>query len=456
MNSELEVTPLFEKLREADTRFVLNFGGAGSSKSHTQAQHEVILGLESCQKTLYLRKTAASLKDSVISLIVDQIIPDIGIGHLYNYNKSSQHLTNIKTGSEILFKGLDDPEKIKSIHGLTRVVLEEATEFTLEDFKQLNLRLRSNAGKLQIVLVFNPIDENHWIKKHFFDNFDPERMTIIHSTYLDNDFLPDDYVREIEQYKTDDFAYYEVYALGKWGKLDIGGEAYKSFDHIKNTTEKKYNKELPLHLSFDENVNPYLTLTIYQSDSPERAWQIDEICLEDPRNTLDETMREFCDRYEEHDLQMIIYGDATSKKSDTKLQKGQNFFTLAKDYLKREGFDVRDKVPASNPSVYARILFTNRVFAGRIEGVDFKLGRNCTNTISDYKYTKEAADGSKHKKKVKNQKTGVMYEEYGHCSDTGDYFMTVFFRSAFRRFTKGKQKDSVNYLAGKQRMIQAY
>ena len=117
---------------------------------------------------------------------------------------------------------MDDPEKIKSIAGITRIWIEEATELTKEDFNQLNLRLRGR-DNLQITLTFNPIDEDHWIKKHFFDNPEVNKKSdILHTTYKDNKFLDETYKEELESYKSIDKNYYKIYALGDWGGLTEG------------------------------------------------------------------------------------------------------------------------------------------------------------------------------------------------------------------------------------------
>jgi phage terminase large subunit len=68
----------------------------------------------------------------------------------------------------MLFLGVDDPEKLKSIVNIKTALLEEATDFTFADFKEINRRLRGIEG-IEIGLCFNPISHTHWIKKHFFD-----------------------------------------------------------------------------------------------------------------------------------------------------------------------------------------------------------------------------------------------------------------------------------------------
>jgi phage terminase large subunit len=211
--------PLFHKLQKSKSRYVINYGGAGSGKSFTQTQHEIIRALQSKETTLVTRKFASTLKHSVIAL-TRRILSDWGLTELYTENKSDQVFTFTHNGSQLIFKGLDDTEKIKSIAGITRIWMEEANEFTQDDFNQLNLRLRGREN-LQMTLTFNPIDENHWIKRVFFDSKEyDDSTTIIKTTYRDNRFIDDVYTQELERYQRIDPNYHRIYALGEWGVID--------------------------------------------------------------------------------------------------------------------------------------------------------------------------------------------------------------------------------------------
>lgn len=211
---------LIWQLQKTNSRFVINYGGAGSGKSFTQTQHEIIKCISGVEKILVVRKVGTTLKDSVVSLFIS-ILNSWGLGDYYTENKSTQFIS-FQNGSQILFKGMDDPEKIKSIAGITRIWIEEASELTREDFNQLNLRLRGREN-LQITLTFNPIDEGHWIKSHFFDTPDiRERTTIIKTTYQDNKFIDEAYKAELESYLSIDANYHKIYALGEWGGISEG------------------------------------------------------------------------------------------------------------------------------------------------------------------------------------------------------------------------------------------
>ena len=170
--------PLFHRLKKADTRFVINYGGSGSGKSFTQTQHEVIKAIQRKETILVTRKYASTLKHSVIAL-TRRILTDWNLG-------APLHRKQIGPGIHIcaqrltdhIQRTLDDTEKIKSIAGITRIWMEEANEFAQDDFNQLNLRLRGREN-LQLTMTFNPIDENHWIKKLFFDAHQYEDQTTI-------------------------------------------------------------------------------------------------------------------------------------------------------------------------------------------------------------------------------------------------------------------------------------
>ncbi|GAF84595.1 unnamed protein product, partial [marine sediment metagenome] len=132
---------------------------------------------------------------------------------------------NFIDGSEVICSGLDQPDKIKSIAGLTSVWLEEANEFSIDHFRQINLRLRGKTEDYyQMVMSFNPVSKNTWIYPEFFER--PKRNAHCHhSIYKDNLYLDEEYKLELEKYKEIDNYYYMVYARGEWGIL--GGLIYE-------------------------------------------------------------------------------------------------------------------------------------------------------------------------------------------------------------------------------------
>ena len=228
---------------------------------------------------------------------------------------------------------------------------------------------------------------------------------------------------------------------GDWLAMpQTGGEFYKEFDQVKHIAEAQdtlYDPARPLHISFDENVNPYITLTIWQIDG-HNATQIDEVCLQHPNNTLQKLCKTFEARYNNHEAGLFIYGDATSKKQDVKLEKGYNFFSLARGYLDK--FKPSVRVPPKNPSVVMRGNFINQIFRRQFDDINIKISEVCKNTIEDYNQVKEDADGTKKKTKFRDPATQITYERHGHTSDANDYLLCEVFKNSFNLYVRGPDK----------------
>lgn len=172
------------------------------------------------RRVLFIRKVGNTLKVSIWALVI-QMLHDAGLYDYCRINKSDLEI-ELPNGSIFLFKGLDDPEKIKSITGITDIVIEEATEITLDDFTQLNLRLRPSTEyeNPQIYLMFNPISKKNWVYEYFFVGEPPKNSIILNTTYKDNKFLTKDYIEELEHLQDRNPAYYRIYTLGEFATLD--------------------------------------------------------------------------------------------------------------------------------------------------------------------------------------------------------------------------------------------
>jgi phage terminase large subunit len=212
----------FKPYLNIDTRYLVFYGGAGSGKSYFICERYIYKLLKAKKfNLLVVRKTGKSNRDSTFALF-KQVISKWKLGKYFKVNESDLRIKCLLNNHEIIFAGLDDVEKLKSVTfsdgELTDVWIEEASEVLETDFNQLDVRLRGKGTKKQIVISFNPIDINHWLKKRFFDRQD-DNIVIFHSTYKDNEFLDEDYKRLLESYKDSDEYYYNVYCLGQWGVL---------------------------------------------------------------------------------------------------------------------------------------------------------------------------------------------------------------------------------------------
>jgi phage terminase large subunit len=437
-------------------RFIFLYGGSSSSKSFSTVQKVILYMLEDAgNNSLIFRKFSTDIDNSIFEDF-KRIISD---WELNDYFKIQKHYIECKlTGSFAVFKGLDDSEKIKGLSGFKKIIMEEFNQFDFADFKQAKKRLRGMTGQ-QIIGIFNPVSEMSFIKLDIFDNeiftdlpsniqskqINATGDTIVLRTcYLDNiwivgdgkggGFIDKHVIADFERDRLTDINYYNIYALGHWGKLRTGGEFLKQFKTEKHVGNYTYNENLPLHISFDENVLPYLTCNVFQVDNG-NIRQIDEIMLKDPLNTLKDTCEEFMKRYSNNAHGLFVYGDATSRKQDTKLQKGQNFYLLIKGYLSK--LKPIFRVPKANPSVLMSRNFTNDLLAGQIEGVTFGVDSTCRNSINDYQYCTEDEEGKVNKKVIRDKITGQSYQEFGHASDVLRYILTAMFIDKYKRFMRG-------------------
>ncbi len=215
-----------------------------------------------------------------------------------------------------------------------------------------------------------------------------------------------------------------------------GGEFYKHFDRAKHVGKyaQLYDPTLPLHLSFDQNVVPYNTLTVHQIFGT-KAVQLAEFCLGNPNNSTGKVCEALLrSRFGQHEGGVFVYGDPSGNKRDTRSEEGTNDYSIILKALAK--LRPQSRVVTKAPPVAVRGEWINGVFERQLDGLEFLIDEGCTNTIGDLIYLKEAPDGTKLKEKVTDEATGVSFEKYGHCSDTLDYFYTSAFKEQWRRFHK--------------------
>lgn len=209
-----------QQLENYQNRFNVYYGGAGSGKSHFVVQKMTLKYLKyPNRKCLVVRKVGNSLRDSIYALF-KQVLGD---WQLYSQCKIRDTLLTIElpNGSQFIFKGIDDPEKIKSIAGIDDIIVEECTELEKDDFDQLSLRLRSPNLYNQIHCMFNPVSKSNWVFQRWFESgYDKKTTMVLHTTYKDNKFLPQSYVDTLEEMGRNNPIYYKIYALGEFATLD--------------------------------------------------------------------------------------------------------------------------------------------------------------------------------------------------------------------------------------------
>ena len=224
-------------LEDYSHRFEVYYGGAGSGKSVFIGQKILYKALADKRKILIVRKTLNSQKDSCWRLMLS-LLEEWQIRNHCTV-RISDYAIELPNGSILLFKGLDDSERIKSIVGITDIWIEEATELTEEDAEQLNLRLRADTSDSQMFFSFNPVSKANWVYRRWFkDDAVVTDDTLIHqSTYKDNRFLPEAYIATIEKMAQTNPTYYRIYALGEFASLDKLVYNNWSIGHVDDTRD---------------------------------------------------------------------------------------------------------------------------------------------------------------------------------------------------------------------------
>lgn len=200
-------------------------GGMGSGKSRAMIEEIRLSALQwpGIPMAMY-RKTMPSLRDSTLHEFMSIIPPELG---RYWAREDSWECIN---KSFCNFRGLDDPNKAKSTE-YALIVMEEADEFTYEDFLFLKDRVRKKGPwPLRIILCLNPCDEDHWIYKQFVTNAreweESGGLKVIHfSTYDNVDNLPPGYIEKASAGRTKEEI--DRYINGMWGSIVKGTPVYK-------------------------------------------------------------------------------------------------------------------------------------------------------------------------------------------------------------------------------------
>lgn len=489
---------LLKLLQDTAIRLIILFGGSSSGKSYSVAQLILIMTLWDGENTIVMRKVGASISKTIYEDF-KVAAKQLGIFSLFKFKDGVRQIVCISNGAKIDFGGLDDPEKIKGISNYKRVVLDEWSEFDSEDYKQVRKRLRGKEGQ-QIITTFNPIKETHWIKKEVFDvekwhdvsmdieiageKIPPEltavksiRMNetkfiinprtkeieehapdtvVIQSTYLNNfwvvgspdgtyGYYDEQCIADFEKDRINDPDYYNVYALGEWGVIRTGSEFFGSFNRGRHCRKIDFDPRLPIHISVDSNVLPYISCTFWQVYTYDGfdIRQIDEICAESPNNTVRKSAKLVAKRLKELTQEKVfIHGDASTRAANNIDDEKRSFLDLFIDTLQKEGVEVVDCVSNKNPSVPMSGEFINAIFDNILPGLNITIGENCKTSIEDYMSVQKDVNGAILKTKVKNKITMQTYEEHGHLSDCFRYIVTDILREQFLSFSNRRKRNT--------------
>ena len=325
--AEVIINDHFYDYLSDESRYLVLFGGAGSGKSVFASQKVVTRVVsEPGHNFLVVRKVGKTIKKSVFAEIKARLV-EWEIFDQFTINKTDFSFIHNGTKSEISCTGLDEPEKIKSISGITGMWLEEATEFEQEDWDQLRLRIRGvKPNYVQFLLTFNPIDEDHWLNAWIDSK--PKGLTFDISTYHANEqFLDKEYIDMLEDFQNTNTLFYQIYVKADWGVRDKTNKFFYFWDDKKHVNSEIDYTENVLWLSFDFNVDP-MTCIAAQNIDRNTIHVLDEIRMNDSSvHAVTDFIKAKYSKYH-----WIVTGDATgSRRSSTSRDKRSHWQIIKKE-----------------------------------------------------------------------------------------------------------------------------
>lgn len=269
--------PLYQ---DTEKPIILVTGGRGSGKSFGCSTFIERLTFEMRHRTnnmgereklvhniLFSRYTMTSAEVSVIPEFLEKVEAD-GTGQYFHTTK--QDVINVKTGSKVMFRGIktssgNQTAKLKSIHGITTFVCDEAEEWTSEkEFSTIMYSIRQKGIQNRIIIIMNPTDKNHFVYRnyikdtHRIEYFDGVPVQIsthpsvlhIHTTYLDNlDNLSDEFISNAEYSKEFHPEEYAHTFMGHWTD-EVEGVVFDNWDIVDDFPENCKHQAAGLDFGF--------------------------------------------------------------------------------------------------------------------------------------------------------------------------------------------------------------
>ena len=427
----------------------LLYGSYGSGKSVFIVDNFINHALEDEYFRLYYgRKILEDVRGSVHQTITDQL-EERRVQNLFDFSikpNGSMEVICKDNKNKLVPYGANNPTSLKSIKDPTHIFMEEMDQFTFTDFGVLYSRLRTEKARTQLYGAFNTerVFQSHWIRTKLLEGEFSSQISKLLCNYDDNFFIDKEkYYSKLQLMAGGNQAFLNSISKGAWGMVRTGSEFWKQFDENKHVRDVQLDKETTIHISLDDNVNPYVTQTLWQIFPENKIIrQVDELLCESPKNNAPKAAKAFIDwmREKVYKPVVFVYGDPSSNKRSTVDENSASFYDKYLSELRNAGFTVVNRVKKSAPEVASSAAFINAVFEMNYGGWTIEIGSDCLKSIEDYILVKEDVDGKMLKTKIKDPETGITYEPQGHVSDAMRYLLTTVLEHDFKTFGARKSK----------------
>lgn len=337
-----------------------------------------------------------------------------------------------------------DPE-LNSFLGLETngFLLEQAEELDAKTWEKVKQRVGSWAlppGQMPpglVLATFNPNDG--WSRRVWYEPFLEGTLKppyfYLPALPNDNPFVTAD---QWATWSEMDEVSQKIFITGDWDARRNDNAFYFAFSRTAHVREVEFNPTLPVHLSFDQNVLPYLSLSCWQlhrdGDGVEWLRCFDIFPMRPPRATSSAAAEAFLAKYGGKVQTVYLYGDASGNKRDTK-GVGTDY-EIVKRALHRLLNNRSDRTLSQNPNIVKRREWINSIFEGKRLNKRMCFAPACKELIDDVFGVKTDANGHKYKQ-IATAEDGQRYEKFGHFSDTMDYIATSIWEDDFARYSGG-------------------
>lgn len=438
---------------------ILGGGSAGGGKSYLGCCWLV----SSCMRfegirMVVARKVRKTLLETTWNTLKD-VMRSWGLVEDVNYHINNQTFTiTFWNGSVIMAMDLtpspSDPDfnNLGSLE-ITGAFVDEVSEVSEKAIEVLASRIRYKIAETFVVgkifMSTNPCLT--WVRSTFVMDDDgnpvalPPGYRYIPFSLFDN---PNEQFRAIyyaRLAKIRDKATRDRLLYGNWlfttsNKM----AAYWNFDGdihvVQNLKEIAYSPLRPLVLSFDFNVNPYMTCLPIQFDFENKMVYVFPELIGYPKDKLNNTpafTRWIAAKLvsDGHIGGVNVTGDPAGLARSTQTEDGTNNFTIAMKNMTNAVLKPKLQLLSKQPAMVTRLDFMNEVLKG-YDGWRMQIDARCHRLIEDFVYQKKNPDGTKEKKKVLNE-NGERVERYGHASDCLDYATVYYLNKEYSAFKAG-------------------
>lgn len=394
----------------------------------------------------------------------DKIRPE---GFIETLNSdSNQQTVTFKNGSKIIFfpesyAGDKDQNRWRGLE-VNGIGFEEINECQESSFKKAFERAGSYVikdaefqPKPLVVGTCNPTQG--WVKTLIYNPWKEGRLNprwhYIQSRIYDNlpllkqqpDYLPG-LLASLTHYEI------EVFVEGNWDvQLKTGNEFLRDFEISKHVKPTKYTPGIPVCVSLDSNVHPYIAITLWQLLKRGNGWiirQIEELPARDPENTASQAGKKVAEwlRINGNKERVMLFGDYSLKSANNIDERKRSFFEIVEENIRLAGYRTDDKM-MPHVSVSAIGDFVNAIFGGRVPEISFEIGEHCKVSINDYIASKTDKDGSILKEIQRATATIPAHQKNGHLVDTLKDFVAQAFKDEFDKYKDGKKSNVSNWAA---------